>query len=345
MEMTAISDDMRDFIEGLPKAELHVHLEGTVGPETVLKLAARNSLNYPLKTVKDVDDALNNKTVGLQSFLDLHYLLLSVIKTREDFHEVTYEFLRKCMENNVVYVELKFDPQFHTEKGISFDDMIRSIDEGRKDGYKDFDVETKLIMCINRERTVASAWEMMEQAYPYRHLITGLGLDSYEQDNPPNKYTEVYEKAREQGYRVTAHCDVDQEDSTKHIWECIDLLKTDRIDHGVNSIEDPELVKYLIKRNITLTACPTWRSPYPRPRDLERIRQMYDMGLKVTLNTDDPAEFRSGYMNQTLIGAVEGSSYTKADLTSLMRNAFEGSWMPQPSKIRYIKALNEYTRA
>ncbi|NQT09117.1 adenosine deaminase [Candidatus Bathyarchaeota archaeon] len=333
---------MRDFIEGLPKAELHVHLEGTLGPETVLKLAARNNLDYPLKTVKNIDDALNNRTAGLQSFLDLHYLLLSVIKTGEDFHEVTYEFLRKCRENNVVYVELNFDPQLHTEKGIPFDDMIRSIDEGRKEGYKDFGVEANLIMCINRERTVESAWEMMEQAFPYRQLITGLGLDSYEQDNPPSKYTEVYEKAREQGYRVTAHCDVDQVDSTKHIWECIDLLKTDRIDHGVNSIEDPELVKDLIKRNITLTACPTWRSPYPRPRDLERIRQMYDMGLKVTLNTDDPAEFRSGYMNQTLIGAVEGSNYTKADLTSLMRNAFEGSWLPQSSKIRYIKALNDY---
>ena len=339
MEMTGISDEMRYFIEGLPKAELHVHLEGTFGPEIVLKLAARNGLDYPLKTVKDVEDALDNRTVGLVSFLDLHYLFVSVIKTREDFFEVTYEFLRKCGENNVLYVEVKFDPQFHTERGILFDDMIQGIDEGRRDGYKDFGVEANLIMCINRERTVESAWEMMDQAYPYRHLITGLGLDSYEQDNPPSKYTEVYEKAREQGYRVTAHCDVDQEDSVEHIWECIDLLKTDRIDHGVNSIEDPELVKELIKRGITLTACPTWRSPYPEPRDLERIREMYDMGLKVTLNTDDPAEFTSGYMNQTLIGAVERSGYTKEDLLRLMRNAFEGSWLPQESKDRYIEAL------
>jgi adenosine deaminase len=197
-------------------------------------------------------------------------------------------------------------------------------------------------MCINRERTVESAWEMMEQAYPYRHLIMGLGLDSYEKNNPPSKYTAVYEKAREQGYRVTAHCDVDQEDSVKHIWECIDLLKTERIDHGVNCIEDPELVKELIKRDITLTACPTWRSPYPGPRDLERIRKMYDMGLKLTLNTDDPAEFNSGYMNQMLKGAVEGSGYTMEDLLSLMRNTFEGSWLPQESKDRYIKALNNY---
>ena len=340
--MTAVSADMIEFIKGLPKAELHVHLEGTVSPETVLKLAARNGLDYPFKTVKDVEDALNNRTIGLESFLDLHYLFVSVIKTREDFYEVTHEFLRKCRENNVVYVEIKFDPQFHTEQGISFDDLIKGIDGGRKDGYRDFGVEANLTMCINRERTVERAWEMMEKAYPYRHLIKGLGLDSYEKDNPPSKYIEVYEKARKQGYRVTAHCDVDQEDSVKHIWECIDLLKTERIDHGVNSVEDPELVEELIRRDITLTACPTWRSPYPGPRDLERIRKMYDMGLKVTLNTDDPAEFNSGYMDQTLTGAVEGSDYTKEDLMTFMRNAFEGSWLPQKSKYRYIKTLNDY---
>ncbi|MFA9496646.1 MAG: adenosine deaminase [Candidatus Bathyarchaeota archaeon] len=340
--MITISEDMRDFIEKLPKAELHVHLEGTPNPETVLKLAARNNLKYPLKTVKDIEDALNNRTAGLESFLDLHYLFVNVIKTREDFYEITYEFLRACSENNVVYVEIKFDPQFHTDRGISFSDIITGIDEGRKSGYKDFGVEANLIMCINRERTVESAWEVMEQARPFRHLITGLGLDSYEKDNPPSKYTAVYHKAKEQGYRVTAHCDVDQEDSVKHIWECIDLLETERIDHGVNCIEDPMLVTELIKRDITLTTCPTWRSPYCGPRDLKRIRKMYDLGLKVTLNSDDPAEFNSGYMNQILIGAVEGSSYTEKDLVNLMRNAFEGSWLPRESKDRYILALNNY---
>ena len=277
------------------------------------------------------------------SFLDLHYLFVSVIQTRDDFYEVTYEFLRTCKANNVVYVEVKFDPQFYTEQGITFDDMINGIDQGRRDGLRDFGVEANLIMCINRERTVESAWEMMEQAYPYRHLITGLGLDSYEKDNPPSKYKEVYQAAKEQGYRVTAHCDVDQEDSVKHIWECIDLLKTGRIDHGVNSIEDPELVKELIKRDITLTTCPTWRSPYPGPRDTGRIKQMYDLGLKVTLNTDDPAEFNSGYMNQTLMGAAERTGYTKKDLTRFMENAFNGSWQPREKKDAYIKQLHEYT--
>jgi adenosine deaminase len=336
-----LSDDMLNFIKGLPKAELHVHLEGTVGQKAP-KIASRNNIDYPFKTVNDVKEALDKRTYGLESFLDLHYLLVSVIRTREDFYELTYEFLRKSCENNVVYVEIKFDPQYHTEKGIKFEDIIKGIDKGRNDGYRDFGVMANIIMCINRERTVESAWEMMEQASPYRHLITGLGLDSYEKDNPPSKYNDIFKKAREQGYRVTAHCDVDQENSVKHIWQCINLLNTKRIDHGVNCIEDPELVKELIKRGVTLTTCPTWRSPYTGPRDLERIKQMYNLGLHVTLNSDDPAEFNSGYMNQLLIGAVEGSGYTKTDLVTLMKNSFKGSWLPQEKKEKYTKTLYKY---
>jgi adenosine deaminase len=342
MEMKAISGEMHNFILGMPKAELHVHLESTASPETVLKLAKQNNIDYPFETVEDIKKALDNRTYGLESFLDLHYQIFNVIKTMADFYEVTYEFLRTCKENNVVYVEIKFDPQFHTANGVKFSDMIKGIDEGRKMGYRDFGVEANLIMCITRERTVESAWELMNQAYSYRHLITGLGLDSYEKDNPPSKFIEVYEAAREQGYRVTAHCDVDQEDSVEHIWECIDLLKTERIDHGINCIEDPELVVELIKRDITLTACPTWRSPYAGPRDLDRIKKMYEMGLKVTLNSDDPAEFKSGYMNQILIGTVKGSNYTKKDLIQFMRNAFDGSWIPQASKNKYIEELKQY---
>ena len=340
--MPTHSEDMRNFIVGMPKAELHVHLEGTVRPETVLRLANRNNMNYKFKTIADIQKALDSRQATLESFLDLHYLLISVIKTGRDFFDVTYDFLRTCKENNVVYVEMKFDPQFYIEKGITFDDMIKQIDDARKQGYRDFGVKANLIMCINRERTVESAWEMMDQAHPYRHLITGLGLDSYEKDNPPSKYTEVYETARKQGYRVTAHCDVNQENSIQHIWECLDLLKTDRIDHGINSIESPELVEELIKRDITLTTCPTWRSPYPGPRDVEQIRLMYDAGLKVTLNTDDPAENNSGFMNQTIIGATERSNYSKEDLVRLMTNAFDGSWMPREEKNRFIQDMKKY---
>jgi adenosine deaminase len=266
--MTPISEEMLRFIKGLPKAELHVHLESTAIPETLLKLAEKNNLDYPFKTLEEINKTFHSRTVGLKSFLDVHYKVFSVFKTRDDFRKVTYDA---------------------------------------------------------------------------RARIKGIGLDSYEQDNPPSKFVDVYEKAREQGYRLTAHCDVDQENSVKHIWECIDLLKKDRIDHGVNCIEDPKLVKALIERDIPLNVCPTWRTPYLGPRDLERIKKMFKLGLKVTLNTDDPAEFNSGFMNQLIVGAVEGSDYTKDDLVSFMRNAFDGSWLSKESKDKYIEELNKYT--
>ncbi len=342
--MSSTPDEMRKFIEDLPKAELHVHLEGTLNPTTVLKLAERNNIEIPYKTVEDIQQALDTRSTELASFLDLHYQLISVIKTGQDIHDVIYEFLRMCKANNTVYVEIMFDPQLHAEQGICFNQLIKELQLGRVEGYRDFGVEANLIMCINRERSVNSAWEMMEEAYPHRHHISGLGLDSYEKGNPPSKFSEVYEKARIQGYNVTAHCDVDQENSVNHIWECLDVLKTSRIDHGVNCIESPKLVEELIKRGVTLTACPTWRSPYLEPRDLDRIKKMYTLGLGVTLNTDDPAEFNSGYMNKLLMGAVKESGYTKKDLSNFMRNAFNGSWLTPERKAEYIKQLDEYVQ-
>jgi adenosine deaminase len=342
--MTLIPEEMFNFIKGLPKAELHVHLESTAVPETLLRLAEENKVDYPFKTVEEINEAFNSRTFGLKSFLDVHYKVFSVIKTRDDFRKVTYDFLKTCKENNVIYVEMMFDPQVHTDQGIEFENIIMGIDEGRKMGFKDFNVASNVIMCIHRDRTVESAWEVLDQAYPYKHLIKGIGLDSYEHGNPPSKFIDVYEIAREQGYRLTAHCDVDQENSVNHIWECIDLLKTERIDHGVNCIEDLDLVKALIERDIPLNVCPTWRSPYLGPRDLDRIKKMFELGLKVTLNTDDPAEFNSGFMNQLLIGAVKGSGYSKNNLVSFMRNAFEGSWLPKESKKKSIELLNTYAK-
>jgi adenosine deaminase len=336
---------MQDFIADIPKAELHLHIEGTLSPETILRLASRNEMNYPLKTAKDVEDALMNREAGLESFLDHHYRVVSVIQTREDFHDVTYELLRKCEENNIVYVEAFFDPQYHTARGIPFEDVMEGIDEGRRKGEEAFGVEANLIMCINRERTVESAFEMLDQSHPYRDRILGLGLDSYEEGNPPSKFEAVYAEARKQGYHLTAHCDVDQDDSVQHIWECLELLRVERIDHGINSIEDPKLVEDLKRRKICLTTCPTWRSPYLEPRDIDRIMEMYKRGLMVTLNTDDPAEFITGYITKTLTDFQESSGCTRVDLVRFMANAFEGSWAPRSFRDAYVKALLEYSCA
>jgi len=339
------SGNMREFIANLPKAELHLHIEGTLSPQTILKLVARNNVDFPYKSVEAVNNALANREPGLVGFLDHHYLVVSIIQTQADFYEVTYELLRTCQENNIVYVELFFDPQFHTARGISFEAVINGIDGGRCDGAEAFGVEANLIMCINRERSVESAFEMLAQARPHRDKIISLGLDSYEEDNPPRKFAEVYARAQKDGYRFTAHCDVDQTNSVQHIWECLDILKVERIDHGINSIEDPQLVEELKRRNICLTPCPVWRSADPGPQDVDRIKKMFELGLLVTLNTDDPAEFDSGYLTDLLIGVQEASGYSKGDMVRYMMNAFEGSWLSRPAKDVYIESLLEYAAA
>jgi adenosine deaminase len=337
---------MKAFIANLPKAELHLHIEGTLSPQTILELTARNNIDFPYRSVEAINNALAHREPGLAGFLDHHYLIVSIIQTEADFHKVTYEFLRSCKENKVVYVELFFDPQFHTARGISFEAVINGIDGGRRDGAKDFGVEANLIMCINRERSIESAFEMLEQARPHRDKIVGLGLDSYEESNPPRKYAEVFARARQDGYRFTAHCDVDQINSVQHIWECLEILNVERIDHGLNSVEDPLLVEELKRRNICLTACPTWRSAHPDPRaDIDRINQMLELGLLVTLNTDDPAEFDSGYLTGLLIGVQEASGYSRKDMVRLMKNAFEGSWLPRSAKDACIESLVQYADA
>jgi adenosine deaminase len=336
---------MKEFITNLPKAELHLHIEGTLSPETILRLAARNDIDFPYKSVKAIQDALDNRPPGLAGFLDHHYQVVSTIQTQEDFYTITYELLRTCRENNIVYAELFFDPQFHTARDIPFEAVIRGVDQGRRDGAKAFGVDTNLIMCINRERSVESAFEMLAQARTHRHKIIGLGMDSYEEGNPPRKFANVYARAREDGYRFTAHCDVDQTNSVQHIWECLNILKVERIDHGINSIEDPQLVEELKRRSICLTTCPTGRSAHPGPQDVDRIKKMFELGLLVTLNTDDPAEFDSGYITDLLIGVQEASGYSKGDMVRFMANAFEGSWLSRSAKNDHLGSLLGYAAA
>ncbi len=337
-----MSTTMQSFIANLPKAELHLHIEGTLEPQTILNLAARNNIDFPFKSVEAIKNALTNRPAGLQGFLDHHYIAVSLLQTETDFYEVTYELLKSCRANNIVYAELFFDPQFHTARGIPFEAVINGIEQGRRDGAEAFGVEANLIMCINRERSVESAFEMLTQARPYRDKIIGLGMDSYEENNPPHKFMDVYAQAREDSYRFTAHCDVDQTNSVQHIWECLDILKVERIDHGINTIDDPGLVDEMKRRNICLTPCPVRRGTDPGPQDVDRIKTMYELGLLVTLNSDDPAEFDTGYLTNLLIEVQAAGGFTKADMVRFMQNAFEGSWLPRPDKEAYINTLLQY---
>ncbi|MBT4527914.1 MAG: adenosine deaminase [Deltaproteobacteria bacterium] len=329
----------------MPKAELHLHLEGSINSTTLIKLAKRNNSEFPYQTTEEIENALANRPPGLQGFLDHHYERVLVLQKQLDFFETTYELVKTCKVNNIKYLELFFDPQFHTARGISFDDIIMGIDEGRKKGFLDFGVEVNLIMCINRERTISSGFEMLEQAKPHKDKIIGLGLDSYEENNPPHKYTDVYAQAKKEGYRLTAHCDVDMKNSTRNIWECLEILDVERIDHGINSIEDPKLVQELVRRKICLTTCPIKRPCDPQPQDIDRIREMVNLGLCVTLNTDDPPEFETGYLSNLLYLVQQASHYSKNDMVQFMRNAFDGSWLQMDAKNKYIEALLEYAES
>ena len=344
-ETVDTTDDMRAFLAGMPKAELHLHLEGTLSAETIVEITNRNGIDY-FTTIAEVEQSLANRPPGLMGFLEHHFKSQNVMQTRQDFYDATYSLIEKLHENNVVYADVFFDPQAHTSRGIAFNDMFGGIDAGRRDAEAKFGVTVNLIMCINRERSVESAFEMLDQAYSVREKIIGLGMDSGpEYGNPPVKYEDVYARAREEGYFLTGHHDVDVRDSVKHIWQSLEIIDIDRIDHGLNAIDDPELVVELARRSMCLTGSPVKRSTDPAPQDVDRIRKLDSAGICVSLNSDDPEEFETGYLTNMLILFQEASDYTKADMTRLVLNAFNAIWLPDSEKDAYIAELKKYAVA
>lgn len=332
--------DMESYIAGMPKAELHLHIEGTIGPAQKLELARRNEITLPYADEAEI--AAASDYANLEDFLRVYYEGIEVLVTERDFYEVTRTFLDRCRQENIIYVEISFDPQPHLARGIPFEVFMTGILAARKEARDSFGVASNLIMCVNRDRPLDEAMKLFDQVRPWRDQITGFGLDSAEHGNPPVKFTDLYARARDEGYRLTAHCDVDQENSVRHIWQCLDVLGTERIDHGVNALEDPALVAELKARDICLTVCPTWRPCDPAPRRTDRLKQMFELGLRVTINTDDPGLFASGYLTNTLIGVQQASGYSKADMTTFMRNAFLGSWAADDGKRVFLERLAAY---
>lgn len=333
---------MQEFIEKLPKAELHVHLEGTLEPEHIFELAQRNGIELEYKTPEAVLAAYDFH--DLPSFLKIYYAAMDVLRTEQDFYDLAYHYFLKAAEQNVVYVEPFFDPQGHTSRGVDFETVIQGIHRAQLDAEKNLGVKSNLIMCFLRDLSAESAMQHLQMSMPFKDWIIGVGLDSDEKDNPPSKFAEVFAAAREAGYKLTMHCDVNQKDIVEHIHECLDLIGVDRIDHGVNSLEDEALCAEISKRGLGLTVCPISNRFVVQDLTGKEIREMIKRDMKVTVNSDDPGYFR-GYMNENLQALVDESDFSKEELLTLTENAFQVSWMPEEQKSVYLDQLKQYAAA
>ena len=336
------SSDIAAFIEQMPKAELHLHLEGTLEPELKFDLAARNGVSLGYQTA----DAMRAgyAFTDLTSFLAAYYEGMSVLLTEQDFYDLAMSYFRTASAQNVVYAEVFFDPQAHTTRGIGFGTVIGGLHRARLDAQADLGLRVQLIMCVLRDMTADSAMATLEESLPYQDLIVGVGLDSDERDNPPVKFKGVFDRARAEGYRLTMHCDVDQADSVAHIWQCLDDIGVERIDHGVNCLEDDALVARLGRDGIGLTVCPVSNRWVSDGLKAQELKTMLDRSLRATVNSDDPAYF-GAYVNANLVAAAESVGLTETEVARLARNSFEIAWLGTRDRDRYLADLDAYVRA
>ncbi|HUJ92570.1 MAG TPA: adenosine deaminase [Gaiellaceae bacterium] len=334
--------ELAAFIEGMPKAELHLHLEGTLEPELKFELAARNGLDLPYASVDEMRAAYAFD--DLPSFLAVYYEGMSVLLREPDFYDLATAYFRKAHSQNVVYAEVFFDPQAHTSRGIPFETAIEGLRRAQQDAEASLGLRSRLIMCFLRDMSADSALETLEQSLPYRDWIVGVGLDSDEKGNPPVKFKDVFARARAEGYRLTMHCDVDQEDSVGHIWQCLDEIGVERIDHGVNALEDAALVREIERRGLGLTVCPISNSYVAGGLKATELKHMLDHGMRATVNSDDPAYF-PGYVNENVLAAQAAAGLTREEVVALARNAFTVSWAEPDERVRYLDALDAYAAA
>jgi len=330
---------MKELIQLLPKAELHLHIEGSLEPELMFKLAKRNNIEIPYESIADVKEAY--KFTNLQSFLDIYYAGASVLINKEDFYDLTWEYILKCVEDNVIHTEIFFDPQTHTDRGIEFEVVISGIKEALDDAKEKFGITSNIIMCFLRHLSQEAAFKTLEQSLPYKDIIIGVGLDSSELGNPPKKFEEVFKKAKEEGFRLVAHAG--EEGDVSYIETALDLLHIERIDHGVQAINSESLMQRLKDEQIPLTVCPNSNIELKvfETYKEHNIKQLLDYGLNVTVNSDDPAYFK-GYMNRNFINLYENLNLSKDDIVALIKNSFRSSFIDEKLKEEYIKKVDEF---
>jgi len=340
--MSNLDPAFEKFLRGLPKAELHIHIEGSLEPELIFALAQRNgvSLDYP-----DVDSLRAAYAFSdLQSFLDIYYAGASVLLKAEDFHDMAYAYFERARADNVLHAELFFDPQTHTDRGVPFANVMDGLISAQAKAKQELGVSSELIMCFLRHLDEDAAFATLEQAKPYLDHIIGVGLDSSEVGNPPEKFERVYAAALELGLRSVAHAG--EEGPPSYIHGALDALKVERIDHGVQSLKDPALVERLVREQIPLTVCPLSNIKlcvFDTMAD-HNMRELLDAGLVATINSDDPAYF-GGYMNQNFIETFAALGLTREHARTLAENSFKGSFISEERKAAYLQKVADYCGA
>ncbi|MDW5287242.1 adenosine deaminase [Formosa sp. PL04] len=333
------SSELKNIIQGIPKTELHLHIEGSFEPELMFEIANRNNITLDYDSVESLKKAY--KFNNLQEFLDIYYLGAKVLIYEQDFFDLTWAYLTKVHSQNVVHVEVFFDPQTHTERGISFEVVINGIYKALEKGKNELNITYKLIMSYLRHLSEESAFETLESAMPFKDWIDGVGLDSSELGNPPSKFVNVFKASAKQGFKLVAHAG--EEGPVEYIWEALNLLKVDRIDHGNRCLDDETLVQLLVDKNIALTLCPLSNLELKVIKKMEdhNIAKILDRRIIATINSDDPAYF-GGYMNENYYETAKALNLNKNQLMQLAINGFEASWLRSEAKEKHITNVKNY---
>ena len=330
---------MQRFIENMPKAELHVHIEGTLEPELSFALAKKNKVELSYETPEALISAYDFN--DLPSFLTIYYAGMNVLIEESDFYQLTYQYLSKARSQEILYVEIFFDPQAHTVRGISFETIITGIHKAQVDAEKNLGIKSQLIMCFLRDMSAESAMQHLVLAKPHLDWLVGVGLDSDERNNPPSKFYEVFSEAKKWGLKLTMHCDVNQKNTLVHIKQCINEVQVDRIDHGINSLESNELCELIKEKDLGLTVCPVSNQFVVQSLTSDEIHQMLAKEMLVTINSDDPAYFRA-YLNENLIELQKEGKFSQEQIITLVSNAFKVAWIDDATKEDYLQQLQRY---
>ena len=333
------STQLKSIIQGIPKVELHLHIEGSFEPELMFEIAKRNNITLAYDSIDSLKKAY--KFNNLQEFLDIYYTGAQALIKEQDFYDLTWAYLKKVHSQNVVHVEVFFDPQTHTDRGVDFDVVINGIYKALVKARSEFNMSFRLIMSYLRHLSEEEAFETLESSLPYKNWIDGVGLDSSELGNPPSKFVNVFKASAEHGYKLVAHAG--EEGPVEYIWEALNLLNVDRIDHGNRCLDDDKLVHFLVEKNKGLTLCPLSNLELKVIQNMEEhpVLKMLEKGLLATIHSDDPAYF-GGYMNENYYETAKALRLNEDHLMQLAINAFEASWLSSEDKQQHISEVKNY---